>query len=121
DGNGITLYVRGRDVDEKEDALNFAAGLWTLRGDAAKVRMTSERHKVLEALRDADEPMSPAEIANASDMKRNNVDRLLGKMAKAGEVLKAKRGRYIHPERPDLTAKDNADTPGKNGTKVRNS
>lgn len=119
DGNGITLYVRGRDVDEKEDALNFTSGLWTLRGDAAKVRMTSERQKVLEALKEADAPMSPAEIATASDMKRNNVDRLLGKMAKAGEVLKAKRGRYIHPERSDLTENNASDTPGKNGTKVR--
>jgi hypothetical protein len=111
DGNGITLYVRGRDVDEKESALDFAGGVWTVQGDAAKVRMTSERQAILDALQDADEPMSPGELGTASHMSRNNVDQLLYKMAKAGEVQKVGRGRYQHPDqhRPD-----------KNDKKVRN-
>ncbi len=120
DGNGITLYVRGRDVDEKESALDFAAGVWTVQGDAAKVRMTSERQAILDALQDADEPMNPQEIAIAASMKRNNVDRLLGKMAKATEIRKVARGRYIHPERADLTDNDAPLYPSKNGKKVRN-
>jgi RecA-family ATPase len=103
DGNGITLYVRGRDVDEKESAMTFTAGVWSIQGDAAKVRMTSERQAILDALQDADEPMNPQEIAIAASMKRNNVDRLLGKMAKATEIRKVARGRYIHPDRADLT------------------
>jgi RecA-family ATPase len=120
DGNGITLYVRGRDVDEKESALDFAAGVWTIQGDAAKVRMTSERQAILDALQDADEAMNPQEIAIAAGMKRNNVDRLLGKMAKAAEIRKVARGRYIRPERADLTDNGAPLYPGKNGKKVRN-
>lgn len=111
DGNGITLYVRGRDVDEKESALDFADGIWTMKGDAAKIRMTTERQAILDALLDADEPMSPGELATASRMSRNNVDQLLYKMAKANEVQKVGRGRYQHPDRAD---------PDKNDKKVRN-
>ena len=36
DQNGITLYVRGRDVEEKETAMKFTAGLWSVVGDAAR-------------------------------------------------------------------------------------
>jgi RecA-family ATPase len=119
DGNGVTLYVRGRDVDEKETAMTFTAGIWSIQGDAAKVRMTSERQAILDALQDADEPMNPQEIAVAANMKRNNVDRLLGKMAKADEIRKVGRGRYIHPECIDLTDSHGPIYPGKNGKKVR--
>ena len=110
DGNGITLYVRGRDSEEKESALDFSSGRWFIKGDAAKVRMTGERQSILDALEDADEPMSPGELATAARMTRNNVDQLLYKMAKAGEVQKAGRGRYQHPERAH---------PDKNDKKVR--
>lgn len=102
DGQGVTLYVRGRDVEERESALTFTGGIWTMTGDASDVRRTTERNAILTALTDATEAMSPQEIASAADMKRNNVDRLLGKMAKAGEVVKAGRGRYISPMRSDL-------------------
>ena len=54
----------------------------------------------------ADEALGPHEIAIAIGTKRNNIDQLLYKMAKAGEVLKARRGRYIHPSRTDLIALD---------------
>lgn len=100
--NGVTLYVRGRDVEEKESALNFLSGCWFLIGDAAEVRRTDERSQILSALLIADEPISPSELAIAADMPRNNVDQLLFKMVKAGEVQKTGRGRYIHPDRTDL-------------------
>lgn len=108
DGNGTTLYVRGRDVDEKETALAFSGGLWSITGDAAKVRMTTERTAILSALEDATEAMSPGELSIACMVPRNNIDQLLFKMAKAGEVLKAGRGRYVHPQRGDLMAGDAA-------------
>lgn len=101
DGNGVTLYVRGRDVDEKETAMTFTAGIWSIQGDAAKVRMTSERQAILDALQDADEPMSPSEIADATRMPNQNVRQLLVSMVKADAIRKAGRGRYVHPENTD--------------------
>ncbi len=93
-GDGISLYVRGRDVDEKESAMIFSAGAWTVSGDADDVRRTNERSLILAVLKDATEPVSPNELATATGMKGNNVRQLLFKMAKAGEVEKAGRGNY---------------------------
>ena len=96
--NGITLYVRGRDVEEKESALTFAGGNWIVTGEAADVRRSSERGNILAALEEATEPMSPTELADVTGMKNGNIRRLLLAMGKAGEVQKSGRGRYISPQ-----------------------
>jgi biotin operon repressor len=75
---------------------------WFVMGQASEVRRTDERSVILNTLLEADEPMSPQELSIATGASRNNVDQLLYKMAKAGEVIKAKRGRYVHPTRLDL-------------------
>lgn len=122
DQNGTTLYGRGRDIEEFERAIQFDKFncRWKALGDAAEVRRTDERGAILSVLTAAIEPMNPNDIANATDMKRNNVDRLLGKMAMSGEVLKAGRGKYVHPDRTELLTADDPRTAGKNGKKVRN-
>lgn len=97
DGNGTTLYVRGRDVDEKETALSFTDGLWNILGDANKVRTTDERRAILDVLAEADEPMSPSDIAAAAGMSAGSVRFLLFKMVKADEVKRHGRGKYVHP------------------------
>jgi hypothetical protein len=102
DNNGMTLYVRGRDVEEKETALRFDAGLWSMLGEAADVRRSDERVRVLEFLIDAVEPVRNSEIVAATGMSRNALDQLLFKMVKAGEVIKVKRGMFVHPTRKDL-------------------
>ena len=55
--------------------------------------------------------MTPPEIAIGAGMPRNNVDQLLFKMARDGEVLKTRRGRYVHPSNQP---------PDKNDKKIRN-
>jgi hypothetical protein len=109
DSSGITLFVRGRDVEEKKSALAFNAGSWTLTGDAAEVRRTDERTVILEALHDADAEMSPSDLSAATGMTSTNLRQLLFKMAKAGEVVKAGRGRYRHPLRMGPDHNDNID------------
>lgn len=119
DSSGCTLYARGRDLEEYERACTFdrTTCRWTVQGEASEVRRTDERGRILAVLEDADSPLRPGEIAILSDMKRANVDRLLGKMVKAGEVTKQGRGQYVHPSRTHLLA--DPITPGKKGTKVR--
>lgn len=95
DGNGITLYVRGRDVEEKEAALAFAAGSWTVTGNAPDVRRSAERGNILSALEEADEPISPKVIADVTGMRPGNVRRLLNSMMKDGEVQKSGHGLYV--------------------------
>lgn len=96
DGSGITLYVRGRDVEEKESALAFAGGSWIVTGDASDVRRSAERGNILAALEEATEPMAPKVIADVTGMRHGNVRRLLLSMMKAGEVRKTGRGSYVH-------------------------
>lgn len=99
DQNGLTLYVRGRDIEEREVSLKFDHGAWSILGDAHEVRRSDERRLILDALADAGEPMSPSEIADAMGLTRNNVKQLLFKMAKAGEVVRSgKRGQYAVPD-----------------------
>jgi hypothetical protein len=94
DQNGKTLYVRGRDVEEKETALIFAGGFWTILGEASEVRRSDERVTLIEALKDNGSAMGPTDIAVATGKKSDNVRQLLFKMAKAGEVHKVRGGRY---------------------------
>jgi hypothetical protein len=106
DQNGRTLYIRGRDIEEKETAVMFAGGSWAVMGDAADVRRSSERNNIIAALEDHGEPMTPAEVASATGKPGGNIRKLLFKMAKAGEVHKVGKGRYwvepVSPERLGL-------------------
>ena len=108
DQNGKTLYVRGRDVEEKETALIFAGGFWTILGEAADIRRSDERVQIIASLTDHGEPMTPAELSTATGKPSLNVRQLLFKMAKAGEVHKAGKGRYwLEPSNPRNS--DNSD------------
>lgn len=103
-GQGPTLYVRGRDVEEADHAIQFNKETcrWTILGDAAEIHRSETRQKILGALLDAKESMTPPEIASVADIIRNNVDQRLGGMVKDGEVIKISRGKYVHPQRQDL-------------------
>jgi hypothetical protein len=94
DQNGKALYVRGRDVEEKETALLFSGGACSVLGEAADVRRSDERNTIIAALEDHGDPMTPAEIAAAMGQPGVNIHRLLLKMAKAAEVHKVGKGRY---------------------------
>jgi len=108
DQNGKTLYVRGRDVEEKETALIFAGGFWTILGEAADVRRSDERTSITATLKENDAPMTPAEMAAATGKPSLNVRQLLFKMAKAGEVHRVGGSRYwVEPLDPHNS--DNSD------------
>jgi hypothetical protein len=108
DQNGKTLYVRGRDVEQKETALIFIGGNWSILGDASEVRRSDERLTIIEALKENGSAMGPTNIAVAIGKKSDNVRQLLFKMAKAGEVYKVGGGRYwLEPLTPHNTG--NAD------------
>lgn len=100
--SGVTLYVRGRDVDEKESALHFSAGNWTLMGEADALRRSDERTAILDALAAATEPMTIADVTAATDMSGPNARKLLSLMAKAGQIEKAGRGVYRVARQPPI-------------------
>jgi hypothetical protein len=94
----VTLYARGRDIEEKETACQFdkSACRWTLLGDAGAVYNSGERAAIVTALRTAGtDGMHIAEIMAATERSdRNAVDQLLFKMQRDGDVTRVKRGVY---------------------------
>jgi hypothetical protein len=95
--DGPKLYGRGRDVEEVEKALKFDGGKWSVLGNVDDVKRSDERRKIIHTLGDYGAKLSPKEIAEATGMKVNNVNHLLRKMVKAGEVAKDGYGTYSVP------------------------
>ena len=77
DDGGPTLDVCGRDVSEKQMALSFDKGRWSLQGEAADLRLSAERQNILDVLRDHNQTMTPKEIAEVLDVPSRNVRQLL--------------------------------------------
>ncbi|NPV52638.1 MAG: AAA family ATPase [Firmicutes bacterium] len=92
------LFVTGRDIEEKEFALERDPhiGGWVFLGDAEKYRMSQERQEIIEVLQNSGEAMSPKEIAEILERPHGAVKKLLYIMSKDGEVRLITRGRYIH-------------------------
>jgi hypothetical protein len=93
----VTLYVRGRDIEESEIALQFDKGScrWSILGTAAEVHRSAERKRVIEVLKEAGGPLPVKDIQSAAELRnRNAADVLLGKMARDGEIVRADKGRY---------------------------
>src|SRR5262249_49620146 len=104
---GTTLYLRGRDVEEQEHAVVFNAETcrWTILGDAAEVQRSYARGKILTALEEATDLMSPAELTTVTGLNRNIVDQRLHHMMRDAKIIKAGRGLYAHAKRTDLVHK----------------
>jgi AAA domain-containing protein len=96
---GTILYGRGRDVEDIEKAMHFdkTTARWSVLGEASDVQKSDQRKTIIEALRDGE--LSVTQLVAVTHMKRNNLEVLLHKMVKDGEVLRSpgKQGRYKLP------------------------
>lgn len=103
DEDGVTLYGRGRDVEEVSTAVEFEkkTGRWVALGDREDVRRSEPRKAIIDILRDFPSTMTIAEIADRANMKRENTKQLLHKMKHDGEVITTKPGQYTVPEYRD--------------------
>jgi len=92
------LFSTGRDIDESETALQFdkGLGLWTLLGDAEEYRITHERGKIIEILKQSGEPMTPKGIAEILGKTRESVQFLISKLVEEGSVEKVGYGQYTY-------------------------
>jgi hypothetical protein len=94
-----TLFVSGRDVEERELAVGWSAetGRWSVLGSAADFRRSRERKAIIEAIRAAGKPLTPSELAAAVGKGAEAVKALLWKMRGDGEVRADGRGEYSLP------------------------
>jgi Xaa-Pro aminopeptidase len=112
DEDGVTLYGRGRDVEEISTAVEFEkkTGRWVSLGDREDVRRSEPRNTIIDLLRHfADQTMTIAEIADRTGMKKENAKQLLHKMKRDGEVITPKQGQYTLPEHRDRQHADYPD------------
>jgi predicted transcriptional regulator len=61
------------------------------------VRRSNQRSNIVEALQEADAPLTPSQIAEEVGMKPNNVKQRLRKIVTDGEVEKDGYGKYRYP------------------------
>jgi hypothetical protein len=98
---GITLHVEGRDLIETiEKAITFDRETcrWAILGDAAEVQQSSERERVLSALKGAVDGLTVSEIVGRAALtSRGAADKLLGRMLEDGDVERLRRGVYGLP------------------------
>ena len=94
DGQGVTLYTRGREIEEISVAITFSPGRCrrNVLGQAGEVRKSDERRLILDALAGSSTGMTRADIATVTEMKSNNVG---VKMMKAGEIMRPPGGCYL--------------------------
>jgi hypothetical protein len=93
----VTLYARGRDIEESETALQLdkTTCRWAILGAAAEVNRSAQRSRVITAIKEAGGELGPKDIQIAAEIRtRNAVDVLLRKMVQADELIRTKRGRY---------------------------
>jgi len=98
-GQGVTLHIQGRDLlEDVEKAVRFDRETcrWVILGEAAAVHRSVERTRVLEALRNGPvDGLGVREIKVAADVRsRSAIDKLLQRMATAGEIERRARGKY---------------------------
>lgn len=92
----VVLYVRGRDVEEKELALRREpSGDWTLLGDAEEAMMSEERAAILKVFQDQAEAVSIKFVCSVTGKKKQNAYHHITKLAESGFVKRVKEGMYI--------------------------
>ncbi len=96
----VTLYGRGRDLEEIETALEFDAETcrWRDLGDPAEAFASDTRAAIFSAIRRG--CATPAEIRDATDLDHNLIRQTLVRMVRAGDLRKEGRGRYAIPSDP---------------------
>jgi AAA domain len=116
---GAVLNIRGRGVESAELAIEFNRDecRWRVLGDAAEVHVSSQRAKIIAALKDASQAMTIAALIETTGMRRNPLEVLLGRMAKDGAIKRVGKGQYAHndyipPPNDDPTSEEKLGTKG---------
>jgi hypothetical protein len=94
--SGKSLYVKGRDIEEMEFAVDFNASTcrWKIIGDADDVRRSETRKKIIAALPENGDGIGPKEIAEISGVREAVVKTRLADMVRDNEVEKVARAQY---------------------------
>jgi len=111
-GGQPVLSIRGRDVEENQFALSQEKErkMWVINGELRDVQKTESKQKIVDCLKQADEPMSPTEIADYTELKVGHVKKLLVSLMANGIIEKKSRGKYEYIGKKDIFEDDNMGT-----------
>lgn len=89
-----TLHITGRDVEERELALRFAAsaGTWEVLGPAAEYDLHKTRKTIIDAVREHGD-LTPKQLSELTDIKYDLAKTTVWRMANDGQ-LAAHSGSY---------------------------
>jgi hypothetical protein len=94
-----TFNITGRDVEENEYAMKFAAdlGAWQLLGLAGDYALTDTRRQLLACLRTREAGATPKQLAEATGLDHELVKKTLKRMTDDDQVSTNGHGRYYPP------------------------
>ncbi|MDD2388505.1 MAG: AAA family ATPase [Desulfobacterales bacterium] len=92
------LHINGRDVEAAEFALKFDPEFmsWQLLGDAGEVQDTQKQQALFDALKDAEEALTPKELSEITGLNYKYITKTLPKLLKLNAISKIERGKYIY-------------------------
>ena len=93
------LHITSRVIEDQELALSFSSGLWQIEGGAEEYRVSKERIEVIELLKKAEDPMTPAGISKVLGKKQGTIRKLLKSMVDNSQVSVNTDGKYIIAEK----------------------
>jgi len=88
------LEITGKDIPEIELALKFENCLWTYLGNATEVKLSGQRLKILEVLREADKAIAPKQIAELAELSYDSCKHLISKLFNDGYIEPDGYGKY---------------------------
>jgi hypothetical protein len=93
--NDATLFVTGRDLDERDIALRWESecAQWSIMGDAADYQLNKKRQEIVDLLLRHPTELTPSQAAGLLGKPVNRIKWLMWQMAKDGQLSVAG-GRY---------------------------
>ncbi|MGO9122066.1 MAG: AAA family ATPase [Desulfomonilaceae bacterium] len=100
ESNG-TLFISGRDIEERTGAMKFdnTTGLWRWIGDAVELNMSKERLEIRDVVQTAEAPLGIKEMAGILRKPYSVINKRVQRMLEKGEIERAagSRGKYKLP------------------------
>lgn len=92
-----TLFVSGRDLEERTGAVSFNGGLWTWDGEDSEVQMSQESQAIRSILIEEGRPLTIREISDGLQKGYDATKHLVYKMQGRGEIEKALGNKWMLP------------------------
>ncbi len=94
-----TLYATGRDLREIDLSVKFdtESCRWSVVGDREEIERSDARNRIIIAIQQSNEPLTPKQIAEAADLSHASVKHTVRRMCEAEQIVRVSNGKYTLP------------------------